>query len=85
MSCHIFPLKNISENLRSKSHHIMPHHLFLLKIILKIQENQLMSCHLSPLKNNSYLYFYNTLQVINFNSLNIQVCHIILYHVIFLH
>jgi hypothetical protein len=32
-----------------------------------------------------YLYFYDPLQIINFNSLNIQVCHIILCHIIFLH
>jgi hypothetical protein len=32
-----------------------------------------------------YLYFYDPLQVINFNSLNIQVYNIILCHVIFLH
>jgi hypothetical protein len=30
-----------------------------------------------------YLYFYDPLQVINFNSLNMQVCHIISCHVIF--
>ncbi len=34
--------------------------------------------------NQLYLYFYDPLQIINFNSLNIQQCHIILFHVIFL-
>jgi hypothetical protein len=32
-----------------------------------------------------YLYFYDPLQVINFNSLNMQICHIMSCHVIFLH
>jgi hypothetical protein len=35
--------------------------------------------------NPIYLYFYDSLQVINFNSLNMQVCHIISYHIFFLH
>jgi hypothetical protein len=35
------------------SHRLMPHHLSLLKIILKIQENYLMPHHISLLKNNS--------------------------------
>jgi hypothetical protein len=36
-------------------------------------------------RNPIYLYFYDPLQVINFNFLNMQVCHIISCHVIFLH
>jgi hypothetical protein len=32
-----------------------------------------------------YLYFYDPLQLINFNSLNMQVCHFISCHVIFPH
>jgi hypothetical protein len=32
-----------------------------------------------------YLYLYDPLEVINFNSLNMQVYNIILCHVIFLH
>jgi hypothetical protein len=32
-----------------------------------------------------YLYFYDPIQIINFNSLNMQVCHIILSHVIFIY
>jgi hypothetical protein len=31
MSCHILPLKNISKNSMSMTHHLMPHHLSPLK------------------------------------------------------
>jgi hypothetical protein len=34
-------------------------------------------------RNIIYLYFYDLLQVINFNSFNMQVCHIISCYVIF--
>jgi hypothetical protein len=53
MPCHLSPLNNIFENLRSMPHHLMPCHLSSLKIILKIQENHLIPYHLSPFKNNS--------------------------------
>jgi hypothetical protein len=53
MSRYLSPLKNNYENSISMPHHIMSHHISLLKIILKIQENHLMLHHLSLLKNNS--------------------------------
>jgi hypothetical protein len=50
---HISPLKNNSKNSSSMSHHLKPHHLSILEIILKIQENHLMSHQISLLTNNS--------------------------------
>jgi hypothetical protein len=44
------------------------------------QFSQLMRC-----RHPIYLYCYDPLQVINFYSLNMQVCYIILCHIIFLH
>jgi hypothetical protein len=35
------------------------------------------------MSNHIYLYFYDPLQIINFNYLNMQICHIISCHVIF--
>jgi hypothetical protein len=53
MTCLLSPLKNISKNLRSMSHYLMPYDLSSMKIILKIQEKHLMPHHLFPLKSNS--------------------------------
>jgi hypothetical protein len=52
MSHHISLLKNNSKKLRCIPHHLMPHHVSPLKIILKIQGNHLIPGHISPLKNN---------------------------------
>jgi hypothetical protein len=52
MPCHLSSLKNNSENSNSMPHHLMIHHLSLLKMILKIQENNLMPHNRSLLKNN---------------------------------
>jgi hypothetical protein len=46
----LFSIEFFYENSSSMSHQLMPHHLSLLKIILKIQENHLMPHHLSLLK-----------------------------------
>jgi hypothetical protein len=53
MPCHLSPLKNNSEKSSIIPHHLMPCHISLLKIIIKIQENHLMPHHLSLFKNNS--------------------------------
>jgi hypothetical protein len=63
MSCHLSLLKNISKNLRSMSHHLMPHHLSPLKNNSKNQENHLLPHHLS-IENNCK------------NSKKITWCHI---------
>jgi hypothetical protein len=70
----------------SISHHLMSYSLKNISENSSSISHHLMSCNISPLKNNTiYLYFYNPLQVIDFNFLNMQVCHIISCHVILFH
>jgi DNA-binding GntR family transcriptional regulator len=53
MSYHFSSPKNIFENLRSMSHHLMPYQFSSLKNNSKNQENHIMPHHLSRLENNS--------------------------------
>jgi hypothetical protein len=92
--CHPSPWKNICENWRSIPHHLISHHLSTLKNNSRESPHAMSSFSLENNSENSSSMSYYLMTchlrlflwptIINFNSLNMQVWHIISCYVIFL-